>query len=69
MLLIFGWVQSQSLFAADFRQDPIPKSDKKQRVEKLIEQLGLSASLEPISHNIVNNTAHLWSMLISLLSL
>ncbi|KAJ7943800.1 ABC transporter-like protein [Quillaja saponaria] len=32
------------MFAADFRLGPISTSDKKQRVEKLIEQLGLSSS-------------------------
>lgn len=30
------------MFAADFRLGSIPGSEKKQRVEKLIEQLGLS---------------------------
>ncbi|XP_027362845.1 ABC transporter G family member 17-like [Abrus precatorius] len=32
------------MFAADFRLGPLSLSDKKQRVEKLIEQLGLSSS-------------------------
>ncbi|KAK9284334.1 hypothetical protein L1049_023505 [Liquidambar formosana] len=32
------------MFAADFRLGPISTSDKRQRVEKLIEQLGLSSS-------------------------
>ncbi|OAY33524.1 ABC transporter G family member STR2 [Manihot esculenta] len=32
------------MFAADFRLGPISTTDKKQRVEKLIEQLGLSSS-------------------------
>lgn len=32
------------MFAADFRLGPISTADKKQRVEKLIEQLGLSVS-------------------------
>lgn len=32
------------LFAADFRLGPISMADKRQRVEKLIEQLGLSVS-------------------------
>lgn len=32
------------MFAADFRLGPISTDDKKQRVEKLIEQLGLSVS-------------------------
>ncbi|XP_052195712.1 LOW QUALITY PROTEIN: ABC transporter G family member STR2-like [Diospyros lotus] len=32
------------MFAADFRLGPISSSDKKQRVDKLIEQLGLSSS-------------------------
>ncbi|KAI4314453.1 hypothetical protein L6164_027361 [Bauhinia variegata] len=32
------------MFAADFRLGPISTDDKKQRVEKLIEQLGLSSS-------------------------
>ncbi|XP_057998158.1 ABC transporter G family member STR2-like, partial [Hevea brasiliensis] len=32
------------MFAADFRLGPISTADKKQRVEKLIEQLGLSSS-------------------------
>ncbi|KAH7566789.1 hypothetical protein JRO89_XS08G0235400 [Xanthoceras sorbifolium] len=33
------------MFAADFRLGPIPMSDKKQRVEKLIDQLGLTSSM------------------------
>lgn len=33
------------LFAADFRLGPISWSDKKQRVEKMINQLGLSVSV------------------------
>lgn len=33
------------MFAADFRLGSISRSDKKQRVEKLIEQLGLSVSV------------------------
>lgn len=33
------------MFAADFRLGPIPRADKKNRVEKLIDQLGLSVSL------------------------
>ncbi|XP_050205738.1 ABC transporter G family member STR2-like [Mercurialis annua] len=32
------------MFAADFRLGPISRDDKKQRVEKLIDQLGLSSS-------------------------
>nr|GLL39318.1 ABC transporter G family member 17-like [Ipomoea trifida] len=32
------------MFAADFRLGPIPRADKKNRVEKLIDQLGLSPS-------------------------
>ncbi|KAK0604274.1 hypothetical protein LWI29_014008 [Acer saccharum] len=32
------------LFAADFRLGPISKTDKKQRVEKLIDQLGLTSA-------------------------
>ncbi|KDP32165.1 hypothetical protein JCGZ_12626 [Jatropha curcas] len=32
------------MFAADFRLGPLSRTDKKQRVEKLIEQLGLSSS-------------------------
>jgi hypothetical protein len=32
------------MFAADFRLGQISRADKKQRVEKLIEQLGLSVS-------------------------
>lgn len=32
------------MFAADFRLGPLSLADKKQRVEKLIEQLGLSVS-------------------------
>ena len=32
------------LFAADFRLGPISMTDKKQRVEKLIDQLGLTVS-------------------------
>ncbi|XP_011657936.1 ABC transporter G family member 17 [Cucumis sativus] len=32
------------MFAADFRLGPIPKNEKKQRVENMIEQLGLSSA-------------------------
>ncbi|KAJ8539760.1 hypothetical protein K7X08_014012 [Anisodus acutangulus] len=37
------------LFAADFRLRPIPMTDKRQRVEKLIEQLGLSLGVEALA--------------------
>ncbi|GKU98696.1 hypothetical protein SLEP1_g11668 [Rubroshorea leprosula] len=37
-------VNETLMFAADFRLGPIKMSEKKQRVEKLIEQLGLSVS-------------------------
>lgn len=33
------------MFAADFRLGPIPRSDKKLRVDSLIEQLGLTVSI------------------------
>ncbi|KAL0285659.1 UNVERIFIED_CONTAM: ABC transporter G family member 6 [Sesamum angustifolium] len=37
-------VNETLMFAADFRLGPIPRAEKRQRVESLIEQLGLSSS-------------------------